>query len=118
MTDYQHMVSGTLSLPSRGTFHHSLTVLIRYRSSGSIQAAKWSWQTHTGFHEPRATTGTRHTPPARFRLQGCHPLRPAIPDGSATQPAGAPHPGGDEKKPARPNNPAAATPAGSRTTTV
>ena len=27
MTDYQHMVSGTLSLPSRGTFHHSLTVL-------------------------------------------------------------------------------------------
>ena len=61
MTDYQHMVSGTLSLPSRGTFHHSLTVLIRYRSSGSIQATKWSWQTHTGFHEPRATTGERPT---------------------------------------------------------
>ena len=32
------MVSGTISLPSRGTFHHSLTVLIRYRSTGSIQA--------------------------------------------------------------------------------
>ena len=32
------MVSGTLSLPSRGTFHHSLTVLIHYRSSSSIQA--------------------------------------------------------------------------------
>ena len=31
-------VSGTLSLPSRGTFHLSLTVLVRYRSSGSIQA--------------------------------------------------------------------------------
>jgi hypothetical protein len=31
------MVSGTISLPSRGTFHHSLTVLIRYRSPGSIQ---------------------------------------------------------------------------------
>ena len=30
-------VSGTISLPSRGTFHHSLTVLIRYRSPGSIQ---------------------------------------------------------------------------------
>ena len=27
LTDYRHMVSGTLSLPSRGTFHHSLTVL-------------------------------------------------------------------------------------------
>ena len=38
MTDCRHTVSGTLSLPSRGTFHHSLTVLIRYRSSGSIQA--------------------------------------------------------------------------------
>lgn len=32
------MVSGTISLPSRGTFHLSLTVLVRYRSSGSIQA--------------------------------------------------------------------------------
>lgn len=34
----RHMVSGTISLLSRGTFHHSLTVLIRYRSTGSIQA--------------------------------------------------------------------------------
>ena len=57
MTDYQHMVSGTLSLPSRGTFHHSLTVLVRYRSSGGIQAAEWSRQIHTGFHGPRATGG-------------------------------------------------------------
>ena len=31
-------VSGTISLPSRGTFHLSLTVLVRYRSRGSIQA--------------------------------------------------------------------------------
>ena len=38
LTDCRHTVSGTLSLPSRGTFHHSLTVLIRYRSSRSIQA--------------------------------------------------------------------------------
>lgn len=38
LTDCRHTVSGTLSLPSRGTFHHSLTVLIRYRSLGSIQA--------------------------------------------------------------------------------
>ena len=34
----RHTVSGTISLPSRGTFHLSLTVLVRYRSSGSIQA--------------------------------------------------------------------------------
>ena len=38
LTACRHTVSGTLSLPSRGTFHHSLTVLIRYRSSRSIQA--------------------------------------------------------------------------------
>src|SRR6476660_1131755 len=35
-TDCRHTVSGTISLPSRGTFHHSLTVLVRYRSPGSI----------------------------------------------------------------------------------
>src|ERR1700712_49209 len=32
----RHTVSGTISLPSRGTFHLSLTVLVRYRSLGSI----------------------------------------------------------------------------------
>ena len=30
------MVSGTISLPSRGAFHLSLTVLVHYRSLGSI----------------------------------------------------------------------------------
>ena len=38
LTDCKHTVSGTISLPSRGTFHLSLTVLVRYRSPGSIQA--------------------------------------------------------------------------------
>src|SRR6266576_2433487 len=37
LTDCRHTGSGTISLPSRGTFHHSLTVLVRYRSPGSIQ---------------------------------------------------------------------------------
>ena len=64
LTACKRPVSGTISLPSRGTFHHSLTVLIHYRSSGGIQAAKWSWQIHTGFHEPRATRAhhPRHAP--------------------------------------------------------
>src|SRR5262245_64936738 len=35
-TDCRHMVSGTISLPARGTFHLSLTVLVRYRSPRSI----------------------------------------------------------------------------------
>ena len=38
LTDCKRTVSGTISLPSRGTFHLSLTVLVRYRSRGSIQA--------------------------------------------------------------------------------
>src|SRR5882724_3574472 len=37
LTDCRRTVSGTISLPSRGTFHHALTVLVRYRSPGSIQ---------------------------------------------------------------------------------
>src|SRR4051812_36177236 len=37
LTVCRRTVSGTISLPSRGTFHHSLTVLVRYRSPGSIQ---------------------------------------------------------------------------------
>src|SRR5918911_2983663 len=36
-TACRRAVSGTISLPSRGTFHLSLTVLVRYRSPGSIQ---------------------------------------------------------------------------------
>ena len=31
-------VSGTVSLPSRGAFHLSLAVLVRYRSQGGVQA--------------------------------------------------------------------------------
>ena len=36
MTACKHKVSGTVSLPSRGSFHLSLTVLLHYRSLGSI----------------------------------------------------------------------------------
>src|SRR5271156_4909689 len=37
LTDCKPTVSGTISLPSRGTFHLSLTVLVRYRSPESTQ---------------------------------------------------------------------------------
>ena len=36
VTACKHTVSGTISLPSRGAFHLSLTVLVHYRSSESI----------------------------------------------------------------------------------
>jgi hypothetical protein len=34
-TDCKHTVSGSLSLPSRGSFRLSLTVLVHYRSLGN-----------------------------------------------------------------------------------
>ena len=37
-TACRRTVSGTVSLPSRGAFHLSLTVLVHYRSQGSVQA--------------------------------------------------------------------------------
>ncbi len=37
LTDCKPTVSGTLSLPSRGAFHLSLTVLVHYRSPSSTQ---------------------------------------------------------------------------------
>ena len=36
-TACRRTVSGTISLPSRGAFHLSLTVLVRYRSQESVQ---------------------------------------------------------------------------------
>ena len=57
LTDCRHTVSGTLSLPSRGTFHHSLTVLIRYRSREVFRLTGWSRQIHSRFHGPAATRG-------------------------------------------------------------
>ena len=35
-TACRHTVSGSISLPARGSFHLSLTVLVRYRSNASI----------------------------------------------------------------------------------
>jgi hypothetical protein len=48
-------VSGTLSLPSRGAFHLSLTVLVRYRWQEVFSLGRWSSQIPTGFLEPRGT---------------------------------------------------------------
>ena len=60
LTDCRHTVSGTLSLPSRGTFHHSLTVLIRYRSLGSIQAYRVVPADSQQIPRARCYSGTHH----------------------------------------------------------
>ena len=89
---------------------------IHYRSSGGIQAAKWSWQIHTGFHEPRATRAPSQTHTNQFRLRGYHPLRHAFPDDSATDQHTRPLSG--RRETGQPHNPAHATPAEYHTHTV
>jgi hypothetical protein len=54
-TACRHTVSGTISLRSRGTFHHSLTVLSTIGHQGIFRLNGWSRQIHTGFLGPHAT---------------------------------------------------------------
>lgn len=79
LTDCRHTVSGTLSLPSRGTFHHSLTVLIRYRSSGSIQAYRVVPADSQQIPRARCYSGTLRQQAACFHLPDSHRLRQTIP---------------------------------------
>lgn len=80
LTAYRHTVSGTISLPSRGTFHHSLTVLCTIGHQVVFRLTKWSWQIHTRFHESRTTRAPHphHTTPVH--LHDSHALRSAIPN--------------------------------------
>ena len=80
LTACKRPVSGTISLPSRGTFHHSLTVLCTIGHQVVFRLTKWSWQIHTRFHESRATRvpHPHHTPPVR--LHDSHALRSDFPD--------------------------------------
>ena len=48
-------VSGTISLPSRGAFHLSLTVLLRYRWQRVFSLRRWSSQIPTRFPVSRGT---------------------------------------------------------------
>jgi hypothetical protein len=50
LTACRHAVSGTLSLPSRGAFHLSLTVLVHYRSTGVFSLGEWSPRIPARFH--------------------------------------------------------------------
>jgi hypothetical protein len=48
-------ISGTISLPSRGAFHLSLTVLLRYRWQRVFSLRRWSSQIPAGFLVSRGT---------------------------------------------------------------
>ena len=57
-TACKRTVSGTISLPFRGSFHLSLTVLVRYRSLGVFSLGEWAPQIPTGFLVSRCTQDT------------------------------------------------------------
>ena len=58
LTVCKHTVSGTISLPFRGAFHLSLTVLVHYRSRWVFSLGGWSPRIPTGFHVSRGTWDT------------------------------------------------------------
>ena len=64
LTACKRTVSGSISLPSRGAFHLSLTVLVRYRSPRVFSLGRWSSLIPTGFHVPRGTWDTPRITPA------------------------------------------------------
>ena len=65
LTAGEYVVSGSLSSPSRGTFHLSLTVLVHYRSHQVLSLGGWSPQLPTGLHVSRGTQDP-HTCLSRF----------------------------------------------------
>ena len=55
----KHKVSGSISLPSRGPFHLSLTVLFAIGHWVVFRLGGWALRLHTGFH----VSGTTLVPP-------------------------------------------------------
>src|SRR5699024_7328450 len=79
------MVSGTLSLPSRGTFHHSLTVLSAIGHQ-EVLALPGGPGRFTRNSTSSVLLGHTHTAiMLMFRLRDSHPLRSCFPPGSTTQ---------------------------------
>ena len=75
-------VSGAVSLPSRGAFHLSLTVLVRYRSRESVQPWRVVPPASDRVSRARPYSGSQTAVPV-LRVRGSHPLRPAFPCRSA-----------------------------------
>src|SRR5919107_3246970 len=116
-TACRHTVSGTISLPSRGTFHLSLTVLVRYRSPGSIQAYQVVLADSRQISGVRRYSGTHQDRPATFTY------RTLTVSGAASQRTSTSNwlshcPTGQQPGHNMPHNPAHATPARSHTCTV
>ena len=73
LTVCKHTVSGSISFPSRGAFHLSLTVLVHYRSRWVFSLGRWSSLIPTRFPVSRGTWDTLLLL-SLFRLQGYYLL--------------------------------------------
>ena len=103
-------VSGAVSLPSRGAFHLSLTVLVRYRSRECSALEGGPPCFARGFTCP-ALLWAGDPLPATFRVRGSHPVPPAFPgrsprwlvcnSGRGMRPSVAPPNNTDAETPAR-----------------
>ena len=83
LTDCKRMVSGTLSLPSRGTFHHSLTVLkstIGHTEYLGLPGGPGRFTADST--SPLLLGDMHHTTTHAFTYGTNHPLRRTIPDAS------------------------------------
>ncbi len=58
LTPCKHWVSGSISLPSRGSFHLSLAVLVHYRSCNIFSLRGWTLWIQSRFLVPRPTQET------------------------------------------------------------
>ena len=81
-TACKHRVSGSISLPSRGSFHLSLTVLFSIGHWVVFSLRGWSPYLPTGFHVSRGTPGIHLS--LRFRLRDCYSLWFSFPADSAS----------------------------------
>ena len=79
LTDCEPTVSGTISLPSRGTFHLSLTVLVHYRSSRTYLALRGGPRRFTPAFTGPALLGNTDQSPTIFRVRGHYPLWRDVP---------------------------------------
>ena len=79
MTVCKRIVSGTISLPSRGTFHRSLTVLFTIGHQVVFSLAEWFPLLPTEFHVLRGTWEKDLRSQAPFRVPGYHRLWQAFP---------------------------------------
>ena len=109
-TAWGREVSGAVSLPSRGAFHLSLAVLVRYRSRESVQPWRAVPPASRRVSRARRYSGIALRLPAPLRVRGSHPVPPAFPGRS---PEGQVCHSRRGMRPPRsaPSNPAAETPA-------